>query len=513
MSEGRFSRNVSVAGFVVAGIGFFLTRFTVTLVFDDPVKFLFAGLLPLVLGLLLAAFGVALAVGAFTPRFVRTVTGWTIVGTLSMSVLVVSTLVGAQGMAMTQVEPGPIFSNLLIGGGVGGAMVGVYAGQNRRNRDELRQQANRLATLNRILRDQVLNAVTVIKGHVDVLEAQQAERSVTVIDEQAASIERSIDQVGHLTQTTANGDQQVEQAPLVAKIETAITQIEDEHPGARFTFESTEEIEVRADQRLHQVFTHLLDNAARYSGADPSVEIEVKERPQTAVVCIRDEGPGLPEAEQATLETGDITEFDDPRSGFGLNVVRLLVESYGGEVRTEVTDEGTTIEVELARADRGASLSVDGLRAIRSYGVVPSHLFTAIVVALIAGGVMGLTMQAIAGIVPVIGALYGVQDPLVGWLTHQFHSIVFGMIYASLVAAAPPRFEDLRGRLLLALGFAASLWLFAAGIVMPFWLRLLGLPASLPNLTGAALFGHLAWGIVVGVGYHYGLGWVTGEMS
>lgn len=156
-----------MSGLVIAGIGFFLTRITVSLALgDDTVQFLFAGLLPLVLGLLLAAFGVALSVGSFRPRFVRLTAIWTIVGTSTMAVLVVATIIGMSGMSMAQLEPGPVFSNFLIGGCVGGALVGVYAGQSRRNRDELSQHANRLATLNRILRDQVLNAVTVIKGHV-----------------------------------------------------------------------------------------------------------------------------------------------------------------------------------------------------------------------------------------------------------------------------------------------------------------------------------------------------------
>lgn len=121
--------------------------------------------------------------------------------------------------------------------------------------------------------------------------------------------------------------------------------------------------------------------------------------------------------------------------------------------------------------------------------------------------VLGLGLAAFGvalsvGIIPVIGALYGVEEPLIGWMTHEFHSVVFDMIYATLLRVVPQPTQPLQSHLAIALGFATFLWLFAAGIVMPFWLQLLGLPASLPNLTGAALAGHAVWGVTLGILYH-----------
>jgi len=514
MDAGSLGRSVTKSGLVIAALGFLLTRGTITLaVGDDPVQFLFAGLLPLVMGLLLAAFGVALAVGSFQARFVRTTAIWTLIGSGTMGVLVVSTVAGTSGMTMAAIEPGPLFSNFLIGGGVGGAIVGVYAGQNRRNRDELRHQANRLATLNRILRDQVLNAVTVIKGHVDVIEGQEragSGGSVSIIAAQADSIEDSIEEVGTLTRTTAE-DADLRAVELGPALAAAESRVASQYPEVTLDVSAPGGHHVCANQRLDHVFAHLLDNAARYNdAADPRVEVRVEERSQSVVVTIRDNGPGLPAEERATLESGDITEFDDPRSGFGLNVVRLLVESFGGVIHAAVDGTGTTIEVELARGHHGIANAESDLGAVRSYGVSRANLAWAVGAAVVAGAFMGLVMQAMAGIVPVIGALYGVRDPLVGWITHQFHSVVFGMIFASLVTWAAPWGRTLRGRLTVALAFAGFLWAFAAGVVMPFWLQLLGLPASLPNLTGAALVGHLVWGGTLGLVYHAIAAWQEG---
>ncbi|MDX1745620.1 MAG: sensor histidine kinase, partial [Halobacteriales archaeon] len=197
-----------------------------------------------------------------------------------------------------------------------------------------------------------------------------------------------------------------------------------------------------------------------------------------------------------------------PSSGFGLNLVRLLVEQYNGAVETTVSEEGTTVEVVLGRAG-GNAPPVSNPVDVRSYGVGLEQIVVAIAASLLAGGVMGIVIQTVAGVVPVIGALYGAMDPLVGWITHEFHSVVFGLIYAGIVAIVPARYGDRAlGRVGIGILWALSLSLIAAGFVMPVWLRLVGLPAPLPSFNPASVAGHSIWGIVLGGSYHVGLRWL-----
>ena len=77
-------------------IGFGLTRVTVTFtVGEQALRFAFAGVVPLILGLTLSAFGVALTVGSFDRRYVRTTALWTVIGTTTMFVLALLTLLGS----------------------------------------------------------------------------------------------------------------------------------------------------------------------------------------------------------------------------------------------------------------------------------------------------------------------------------------------------------------------------------------------------------------------------------
>ncbi|WP_115863888.1 ATP-binding protein [Halorussus litoreus] len=506
-------RNVTLTGLAVAGLGFGLTRFTVTLAaYDEPVAFYLAGLLPLVLGLLLAAFGVALVVGPFDPGFVRTTTVWCLAGAGAMLVLVVLTLLGSNPgelRGMESVLSEIYLSNFLIGGSIGGALTGVYAARNDRQRGELRWQANRLVTLNRILRHEVLNSITAISGYADVLDRREEADDaspVEVIRRRSDHVVDTIEDVQYLTESARSAETSLDGVDLLATLRRSVESVRSEHPDADWRVsDDSEPIPVWANAQLEQLFRHLLENAVRHNDADaPSVTVGVETDGRYATVSIADDGPGLPERERSILDEGAVAEHDNPSSGFGLNVVRLLVQRYHGDVRTTVTDAGTTVEVTLLRADGstppGTSMTTD-----RTYGIAPSKLTLSVGSGLVAGVAMGAFSQTVAGVIPVIGALYGVSDPAVGWITHEFHSVVFAMAFAGLLTVVPGEDADsLLGHVSVAAAWGLVLWAVAAGVVMPLWLGLVGIPAQVPNLDVAALGSHLVWSVTLGGVYYWG---------
>ena len=199
------SSRATTYGLLIGAIGFVLTRFTVTLAATDSTgQFLFAGIVPLVLGLSLTAFGVILAVGAYDAAFVRTTAVWCVLGTVTMLALVVLTLLGSEPAALMDMDAArerTYLSNFLIGGALGGTLTGLYAAQNRRHRTALRQQANRLVLLNRLLRDRVINAATAIKGYTEMLE-ETPDHSGEVIDSQADTVIETVENVKYLSETS-----------------------------------------------------------------------------------------------------------------------------------------------------------------------------------------------------------------------------------------------------------------------------------------------------------------------
>jgi signal transduction histidine kinase len=503
---------ISGSGLVIAVIGFGLTRFTVTLAAMETIEqFLFTGIVPLVMGLSLSAFGVVLAVGAYDTHLVRTTALWCLLGTGSMAVLAGLTVLGTGSSMLTDPETirrQAYLSTFLIGGAVGGTLTGLYSARSRRQQTDLRQQANRLVTLNRLLRDQVINSALAIKGHADVLEAEYNDDSVDVVGRQADTIIDIVENVKYLSGTADKSDISLVPIDLVGCIETESEAVADDHPDATLTLDVPDEsVEVTANSQLHEVFGHLIENAVTYS-EDPDVNIAVEHTHRIATVRISDNGPGLPDAQQALLETGQIAEFDDPTTGFGLNIARLLTESFDGTIETTVTSEGTTIEIRFPRS--GNANGLDSTTGLGVTGVSSPRVALAVGVGIISGVTMAVAMVLTGFGLDVIGALYGIDQFGVAVITHEFHSIVFALMYATVLVMVPDDSGTKIGvRLGLGAVFGLSLWLVAAGIIMPLWLRLVGLGATLPNITLPSLVGHSVWGLTTGLVYHFGDSWLA----
>lgn len=105
--------------------------------------------------------------------------------------------------------------------------------------------------------------------------------------------------------------------------------------------------------------------------------------------------------------------------------------------------------------------------------------------------------QFVAGRMAVIGTLYGVGNVAVGWISHLYHSVFFALVFVAATATWV-RDDDARRLVALGTGYGAVLWLVAAGLVMPLWLRAVGIPAPVPNLRLPSLLNHLFWGTVLG---------------
>ena len=494
------------SGLVIAFLGFFLTRYTVTFALvDAPVAFVIGGVVPLVLGLSLSVFGVALTVGAFEREYVRTIVLWTVLGGGAIGLLILATIYGSGHSLFEEVQAIGVFSNVLIGGSVGGALTGLYAARNKAFQNELLNRQNRLVVLNRLLHDKVMNAITVIKGSAPMLrdDPDADMNSVEAILEKVQSIEAVMRSVGDL----AEPGQEAERQPVevAGAVETALQQERERHPDATFVAERLPaDVSVYANHRLVDVVCQLLANGAEHAGADaPRVTVAVETEPDTVTISVSDEGPGLPDRNREALERGTtISEQGDPTPGLGLYLVRLFVRVFRGSIQTEVTDEGTTVSISLERVTEAATAESSAPADASGVGVAPAQLGATALAALGAGVVMGAYTQFTTGLMPVIGALYGTESLFIGGLTHEFHSLVFGLIYAGILTVLPRWWQtDWKGLIAVGAAWGTTLWFFASGLVMPFWLNLVGIPAPIPNLSPHSLLAHLLWGGVLGVGY------------
>jgi PAS domain S-box-containing protein len=110
--------------------------------------------------------------------------------------------------------------------------------------------------------------------------------------------------------------------------------------------------EIQADQRLlRHIFTNLLTNAVKYSGAGSPVRFEIAPVGGEMVYAIRDRGIGIPEADREWLfnafHRGHNVE-DRPGTGLGLVIVKRCFDLHDGKINVESKlGEGTVVTVRL----------------------------------------------------------------------------------------------------------------------------------------------------------------------
>jgi signal transduction histidine kinase len=119
----------------------------------------------------------------------------------------------------------------------------------------------------------------------------------------------------------------------------------------------TDDITILGDKDdLQTAFANLLDNAVKYSGAEPKVSVRLKAAARNkAEVFIKDSGPGIPRSDLKRIfkrfyRVPDLTSAAKG-SGLGLAIVRSIIERHRGRVGAESKGEGTgsTFFVRLPR--------------------------------------------------------------------------------------------------------------------------------------------------------------------
>jgi signal transduction histidine kinase len=110
--------------------------------------------------------------------------------------------------------------------------------------------------------------------------------------------------------------------------------------GTPFALQAPATLTLTADEfRIEQVVTNLLTNALRYGGGKP-VHISLLTEGGEAVVCVKDQGPGIAQADQERIfgqfERAEATSAV-PGLGLGLFISRQIAQAHGGSLGVHST--------------------------------------------------------------------------------------------------------------------------------------------------------------------------------
>jgi signal transduction histidine kinase len=182
--------------------------------------------------------------------------------------------------------------------------------------------------------------------------ATESERR-TLLEEGA----RELDRLASLTELLlqwANGDVplSLERIDLVSLVAGCLNEARSEERGRSISMVAPSRLHMTADpMHVRIAVLNLLRNALAYSRADDAVEVVVLRSSSTAVVRVRDHGPGISTDDRPglfePLVRGRLGRARGTGAGLGLFIARHIVEAHGGCISAESDENGTVFRVEL----------------------------------------------------------------------------------------------------------------------------------------------------------------------
>ena len=210
-----------------------------------------------------------------------------------------------------------------------------------------------IRVLNRVLRHNLRNDMTVVRGYAEQLRRELTGEAATTAGRIVDATDRLIElgeTARELQRTVANAPE-IEARNVVSPVRTATDRIDERYPDASIVLDAPETAMARSAPRLEIALEELLDNAAKHAGDRPSIEVSVRTKAETVTIGVTDDGPGLPEQERAVLAGGRETPLEHG-SGLGLWLVYWIVASLEGDLELPATETGTTVVVRLPSATR-----------------------------------------------------------------------------------------------------------------------------------------------------------------
>lgn len=251
----------------------------------------------------------------------------------------------------------------------------IRAGENLGNRqDEIADLVRDFDSMAGELRNQIQSERNLLSGVSHELRSPIARmRLALTIARHAREPERN-EMLDRIEQDTVQLDSMLERILTVARLESGQLQptfapidlndvIEDVLHGANFeavatgatiTYHGSGEIKVTGDAGLlHSAVENLVRNAMFYCGRQGRIDVTLAKANDTAVISVRDNGPGVPEAALPMLFK-PFYRVDDSRGtttggmGLGLAIVRNAVAVHGGTaVARNVSPHGLEVELRL----------------------------------------------------------------------------------------------------------------------------------------------------------------------
>lgn len=214
--------------------------------------------------------------------------------------------------------------------------------QRKKIEEDLKNLNETLEVLNKILRHDILNDLTVALNFCDLIETKDEDikekvmkvllKSVNLI-QNSREIERALYEKLDMNNTK------------LFDIESKILKLKELYPEVNIKF--LDNCKIFTDESIIIVFDNIIRNAKIHGNAN-SIDISIKKIGKYCEVSFADNGIGIPDTIKDKIFNEGVSYGPNKGSGLGLYLAKKIVEKHGGEIKiSDNKPKGTIITLKL----------------------------------------------------------------------------------------------------------------------------------------------------------------------
>jgi signal transduction histidine kinase len=181
-------------------------------------------------------------------------------------------------------------------------------------------------------------------------ERPERDRIEARLAQEAAHLGRLLDDLLSLARVEAHAPGTGEVIDLAALARTSLREALPENGDVDVTTELADGTCVRGDSgALTRAIRNLLDNAISAAGRAGHVLIDVHPANGHGLVCVVDDGPGVPSPERARIfdRFVRLEHAHAPGTGLGLAIAREIARQHGGDISCDPVERGASFTLRL----------------------------------------------------------------------------------------------------------------------------------------------------------------------
>ncbi len=216
---------------------------------------------------------------------------------------------------------------------------------------DLEEHKQQLQVLDRVLRHNMTNNMTVVKGYASLV-ASDADGEVAEFASKIVTNTQEVLQISQKQRKITNflsQEHTLGRFEIVSLVERLASQVENAHPGTEINVEGVSKAQVEAISAIEDALKELFINSIVHSDHKaPATTVTIESSANVVQIAIADDNAHISEMDRDIIrgetELGNVHHG----SGLGLWLVKLIVDHSKGSLGYEPRDsQGNTITVEL----------------------------------------------------------------------------------------------------------------------------------------------------------------------